>query len=63
MYRKFPIWIYDKIHSKLEQKTPKKYDENFRYGSYESSRKYSRGITDFRDIILRAKQMAGNLKS
>ena len=38
-------YICDKIHSKWEQKTPTKYVENFRYGSYEPSRKSSRGIT------------------
>ena len=31
MYRKFSIYVYDKIHSKLEQKTPTKYIINFGY--------------------------------
>ena len=31
MYRKFSIYIYDRIHSKLEQKKPTKYIVNFRY--------------------------------
>ena len=57
------IPIYDKIHSKLEQKTPTKYVGNFQYDSYEQSRKSTKVSRDFRDIISRAKQMAENLKS
>ena len=31
MYRKFTIYIYNKVHSKLGQKKPAKYIVNFRY--------------------------------
>ena len=50
MYWKFPIHIYDKIYSKLEQKTHTKYDESFRYSSYEPVGNLAEVSRDFCDI-------------